>query len=85
MHAQALEDLYTHYDMTVRNAAGGIVQFVYGDDGMDPVTMEGKGASALDFDTVLGKVCMFFCLCVYVCERIVFVRCFWARGTAWTL
>jgi len=63
----------------------GRVQFVYGDDGMDPVTMEGKGASALDFDTVLGKVCMFFCLCVYVCERIVFVRCFWARGTAWTL
>lgn len=53
---QALEDLYTHYDMTVRNAAGGIVQFVYGDDGMDPVTMEGKGASALDFDKVLGKV-----------------------------
>jgi len=56
--AQALEDLYTHYDMTVRNAAGGIVQFVYGDDGMDPVTMEGKGASALDFDRVLGKVRM---------------------------
>lgn len=23
---QALEDLYTHYDGTVRNAAGGIVQ-----------------------------------------------------------
>ena len=66
---QALEDLYTHYDMTVRNAAGGIVQFVYGDDGMDPVTMEGKGASALDFDKVLGKVCemnhLLFLMCYY--------------------
>ena len=30
---------------------------VYSHDGMDPVTMEGKGASALDFDKVLGKVC----------------------------
>jgi len=49
--------------MTVRNAAGGIVQFVYGDDGMDPVTMEGKGASALDFDKVLGKVCVLACMC----------------------
>jgi len=55
-HPQALEDLYTHYDNTVRNAAGGIVQFVYGDDGMDPVTMEGNTGSALDFDRVVMKV-----------------------------
>eukprot|EP00197_Chlamydomonas_leiostraca_P012021 CAMPEP_0202861128 /NCGR_PEP_ID=MMETSP1391-20130828/2625_1 /ASSEMBLY_ACC=CAM_ASM_000867 /TAXON_ID=1034604 /ORGANISM="Chlamydomonas leiostraca, Strain SAG 11-49" /LENGTH=1424 /DNA_ID=CAMNT_0049540457 /DNA_START=102 /DNA_END=4376 /DNA_ORIENTATION=+ len=53
---KALEDLYTHYDLTVRNAAGGIVQFRYGDDGMDPVTMEGKDGQPLDFDRLLSKV-----------------------------
>eukprot|EP00897_Mesotaenium_endlicherianum_P003119 jgi/Mesen1/2835/ME000174S02093 len=39
---KALEDLSTQYDGTVRNSSGGIVQLVYGDDGMDPVHMEGK-------------------------------------------
>ena len=52
---QALEDLYTHYDMTVRNASGGIVQFVYGDDGMDPLVMEGNKGEALDLKRMLGK------------------------------
>jgi DNA-directed RNA polymerase III subunit RPC1 len=45
---QALEDLYVHYDTTVRNSSSGIVQFNYGDDGMDPVAMEGKNSAALD-------------------------------------
>lgn len=53
---QALEDLYVHYDQTVRNAASGIVQFTYGDDGMDPVTMEGKDGQPLDFKRTLAKV-----------------------------
>lgn len=56
LHAQALEDLYTHYDNTVRNAAGGIVQFVYGDDCMDPVTMESASGKPLDFNRLLMKV-----------------------------
>ena len=86
MHTQALEDLYTHYDMTVRNAAGGIVQFVYGDDGMDPVTMEGKGASALDFDKVLGKVCVCLCVCVRgVCTVFLGACSLCMVTTAWTL
>jgi DNA-directed RNA polymerase III subunit RPC1 len=38
---KALEDLTAHYDRTVRNSAGGIVQFVYGDDGLDPTNIEG--------------------------------------------
>jgi DNA-directed RNA polymerase III subunit RPC1 len=54
--AQALEDLYVHYDATVRNAAGGIVQFAYGDDGLDPVVMEGKDGKPLDFERLLAKV-----------------------------
>ena len=53
---QALEDLYVHYDNTVRNAAGGIVQFTYGDDGMDPVTMEGGNGAPLDLNRTLAKV-----------------------------
>jgi DNA-directed RNA polymerase III subunit RPC1 len=37
---KALEDLSIHYDGTVRTASGGLVQFHYGDDGLDPATME---------------------------------------------
>lgn len=40
---KALEDLSTQYDGSVRNSTGGIVQFVYGDDGLDPALMEGDG------------------------------------------
>ena len=38
---KALEDLVTHYDSSVRNAVGGVVQFTYGDDGLDPGCLEG--------------------------------------------
>ncbi|PJF17134.1 DNA-directed RNA polymerase subunit [Paramicrosporidium saccamoebae] len=41
---KALEDLSTSYDMSVRNSTGGMVQFCYGDDGLDPACMEGDGA-----------------------------------------
>jgi DNA-directed RNA polymerase III subunit RPC1 len=37
---QALEDLSTQYDLSVRNSTGGIVQFRYGDDGLDPACLE---------------------------------------------
>eukprot|EP00898_Chlorokybus_atmophyticus_P005611 jgi/Chlat1/6050/Chrsp4S06335 len=53
---KALEDLYTHYDGTVRNSTGGIVQLRYGDDGMDPVEMEGANGQPIDFDRILLKV-----------------------------
>lgn len=39
---QSLEDLCLHYDLTVRNSSGDIVQFLYGGDGLDPTYMEGK-------------------------------------------
>lgn len=45
---KALEDLSTHYDTTVRNSIGGIVQFRYGDDGLDPASLEGD-AHPVDF------------------------------------
>jgi hypothetical protein len=39
---QSLEDLCLHYDMTVRNSIGDIVQVCYGADGLDPTYMEGN-------------------------------------------
>ncbi len=39
---KALEDLSTHYDLSVRNSVGGVVQFIYGDDGLDPAELEGN-------------------------------------------
>ena len=39
---KSLEDLSTQYDKTVRNSSGGIVQFQFGADNLDPVDMEGN-------------------------------------------
>jgi DNA-directed RNA polymerase III subunit RPC1 len=39
---KSLEDLSAQYDLTVRNSASGIVQMKFGDDGLDPVDMEGN-------------------------------------------
>ncbi|KAF2073163.1 hypothetical protein CYY_005516 [Polysphondylium violaceum] len=39
---KALEDLSSQYDYTVRDSTGGIIQFIYGDDGLDPAGMEAK-------------------------------------------
>ncbi|KAG9237533.1 hypothetical protein BJ875DRAFT_493186 [Amylocarpus encephaloides] len=38
---KSLEDLSTQYDDTVRSSSGGIVQFQFGADKLDPVDMEG--------------------------------------------
>ena len=37
---KALEDLTIHYDNSVRNCTGAVVQFLYGEDGMDGVAIE---------------------------------------------
>ena len=39
---KSLEDLTVRYDDTVRNSAGATVQFRYGDDRLDPCSMEGE-------------------------------------------
>ncbi|KAH8918847.1 DNA-directed RNA polymerase III subunit C1 [Atractiella rhizophila] len=46
---KALEDLSTRYDLSVRNSTGGIVQFTYGDDGLDPTYLEGE-TNPVDFE-----------------------------------
>ncbi|KAH9935894.1 beta and beta-prime subunits of DNA dependent RNA-polymerase [Epithele typhae] len=53
---KALEDLVTHYDSSVRNAAGGVVQFRYGDDGLDPACLEGD-AQPVDYDRAWRHAC----------------------------
>lgn len=45
---KSLEDLSCQYDMTVRDAAGNLVQFKFGDDGLDPTNLEGDD-SPVDF------------------------------------
>lgn len=44
-----------HYDMTVRNATGEVVEFRYGSDGLDPSYMEGKDRP-VDLARVLADV-----------------------------
>ncbi|KAK3332400.1 hypothetical protein B0T19DRAFT_415537 [Cercophora scortea] len=46
---KSLEDLSTQYDDTVRTSGGGIVQFQFGADRLDPVDMEGD-AKPVNFD-----------------------------------
>ncbi|KAJ8503700.1 hypothetical protein OPV22_004586 [Ensete ventricosum] len=53
---KGLEDLSIYYDQTVRNASGGVVQFIYGDDGMDPAKMEGKDGIPLNMDQLFMKI-----------------------------
>ncbi|TIA87040.1 hypothetical protein E3P99_03444 [Wallemia hederae] len=52
---KALEDIMVHYDGTVRNSLGDVLQFAYGEDGMDGSAMEkqhfvGMSASDEEFD-----------------------------------
>jgi DNA-directed RNA polymerase III subunit RPC1 len=43
---KSLEDLSAQYDNTVRNSSGGIVQFQFGGDKLDPVDMEGSAPTS---------------------------------------
>ena len=46
---KSLEDLSVRYDGTVRESGDGVVQYVFGDDGLDPAAMEGGGGKPIDF------------------------------------
>ena len=46
---KALEDLTVLYDGSVRNSESNLVQFRYGDDGLDPAAMEGRDGRPLAF------------------------------------
>lgn len=47
---KAMEDCKVNYDMTVRNAAGVIIQYLYGEDGMDACKIESQGLPHMDMD-----------------------------------
>ena len=46
---KAMEDLKTHYDYSVRNAGGTIIQFSYGEDGMDYCKIENQFVTSVYF------------------------------------
>jgi RNA polymerase Rpb1, domain 5 len=48
-YSQALEDLSLQYDSSVRNSENTVVQFTYGDDGLNPDKMENNDRP-VDFD-----------------------------------
>jgi hypothetical protein len=47
---KAMEDCKVNYDLTVRNASGSIVQFLYGEDGMDAAKIESQPLPIVDMD-----------------------------------
>ncbi len=50
----AMQDLASHYDRTVRNSTGEIIQFKFGEDNVDPAKSDfGK---AVNLDVILQKV-----------------------------
>jgi DNA-directed RNA polymerase subunit A' len=50
----ALEDLKVAQDGTVRNTAGTVIQFVYGEDGVDPT--RSTGGDPVDFEQIFAEV-----------------------------
>lgn len=52
---KALEDLVSHYDGSVRNSRGDMIQFVFGDDSLDPACME-DGDKPVNLSRALSHV-----------------------------
>ena len=57
---KAMEDFSVAYDNTVRGTADTLLQFLYGDDGLDPSFMEDNGMP-VDFDRLLLTVKVSLC------------------------
>jgi DNA-directed RNA polymerase II subunit RPB1 len=53
---KAMEDAKVNFDMTVRNANGHIVQFVYGEDSIDPIKLEKHYLDYLKFGYTLSDL-----------------------------
>ncbi len=50
-----MEDMVIRYGGTVRNSQGDVVQFLYGEDGMDAVRIEGQMFEYLKWDVSAGE------------------------------
>ncbi|VDM41651.1 unnamed protein product [Toxocara canis] len=53
---KCLEDLCVNYDGTVRSSVGDIIEFTFGEDGLDPALMEAKDGKVVDFKHVMEHV-----------------------------
>jgi hypothetical protein len=60
---KALEDLSMQYDRTVRNSEQSVVQFTYGDDGLNPNVMEKKDRP-VDYSRLCGTCALTACACL---------------------
>ena len=49
---KAMEDCKVYYDNTIRNATGSIVQFLYGEDGMDGTKIENQALRYTDMSII---------------------------------
>jgi DNA-directed RNA polymerase II subunit RPB1 len=49
---KAMEDCKVYYDQTVRNAGGSVVQFLYGEDGMEGTKVEKQYIPTIDLDMI---------------------------------
>jgi DNA-directed RNA polymerase II subunit RPB1 len=47
---KAMEDCKINFDMSVRNASGNIIQFLYGDDGMNAIKLEKHKIMYINYD-----------------------------------
>jgi len=47
---KSMEDLRVDYDYSVRNSSGCIIQFIYGEDGMDTCTIEEQSIEIMDLN-----------------------------------
>jgi DNA-directed RNA polymerase II subunit RPB1 len=47
---KSMEDCKISYDLTVRNANGSIIQFLYGEDGMNAIKLEGQKLHFIDMN-----------------------------------
>lgn len=57
---KAMEDCKVYYDQTVRNATGTIVQFLYGEDGIDGTKIERQFINYIDYNMLQmdAKYCL---------------------------
>jgi DNA-directed RNA polymerase beta' subunit len=49
---KAMEDVKVYYDNTVRNAGGTIIQYIYGEDGMDGSKIESQYIPTIEMNTM---------------------------------
>ena len=49
----AMEHLRVEYDLTVRDPNGNVIQFLYGEDGIDPAKTDHGGLSTLNDWSIL--------------------------------